>query len=246
MKKFLSMCCVLFPLSALSTPPSIESFIPDTGGLTPYHFDNYSVLFDDEKKEPAVAVSLIRSKLKMNPVFTRSYLSKYNKVDSVEQRRQAAASSMMDFAHLSSVYNTSHSPEQVLQGNADVNRIAMPKSFNRYGLWKLSEDYSYQKSLRFGDIVDLSGVIYRGSERYFYKVLVSRYTHSTIAFLFNANSHSRVLEEHITTVDCINYLSNHNILAQEVFDDIRSDKAYSIDIWALGDGEYERAQCENT
>ena len=244
MKNIIVVFSLVFSSSALSEVSKIENFTPAYSGLEYFDFDNYSILFDKKKDEPVLAISSIKPNLKDNPVYTRSHLSKHNKTKTVQTRQKQAMKLSMDFSHLSSVYNTAHSPEQVLQGNADVNRVAMPSFFNRNGLWKLSENFAYEKSLDVGELIDLSGVVDYKEERYFYKVLVSEYSNGTIAFLFNENSKSIDLNGHITSVDCINSLTGFELLDTDVFDDIRSDKAYSLNVWALGDGNYERSQCE--
>ncbi len=243
-KNIIALCGVLFSSTALSGPQDIDDYIPEIIGTTSFEFDNYSVWFDKGKGEPVLAITNLKPKLKNNPVYTRSHLSKFNKTDDAQVRHDKAIQLAKDYSHLSSVYNSAHSQEQVLQGNADVNRIAMPPFFNRSGLWKLSENFAYKKSVEIGELFDLSGVVDHKDKRYFYKVLVSQYSNSTIAFIFDEMSKDTSLMNHITSVDCINSITGYELLKADVFDDIRSDQAYSLDVWSLGDGNYNEGHCE--
>jgi DNA/RNA endonuclease G (NUC1) len=181
------------------------------------------------------------------PDFLKSGLVKYHKAHSPKYWREQR----YDYGHLIRYQGTDTDYQQRKLFSAEINRIGMRRWFNRTGWWAMTERYEHEQVLERGDITVIAGVITRqGMPAQFYKVYAQRDIGAVIAFLFDAQDEVEepLLQNRIVSLSCIERKAGIKLLAGlDNYDDVRGDKAFSLDFWTQGDQHEERGselECE--
>lgn len=147
----------------------------------------------------------------------------------------------VDYAHLFDPMFAKNRSE-VLLYDLSANRVHMSIKANRKGIWKQLEKYTFDRALILGDVIDVSGMSIKGSDKYFYKILTTPATGATIAFMFKDGVDINI-KQSITTIGCIEKTTGQ-LFEDEVWRYVKHAKAHSLDIWTHGGGDSVK-ECKN-
>lgn len=197
-----------------------------------YCTELYSVGFDTTLKIPLWAVTELTAKEVDTPVLNRSQKNYYNYIpDSKKLDYKAVNDKGLDYALLMSAYNASSNRFGYKYYFSDINRIPMPKTFNRTGLWAEFEELELSSQEKRGRIISISGYI-PGAEA-FYKILYDPKTNSVLSLLAKPSKPNTSINNSIVSLATIEALSDRRILSNiERYKEIRLGVSLSVNVWA--------------